>query len=77
MVSELLEGLMREERTLYPKEHHTNRYYTRDLLTLAGPVEDLEVSRVREGGFIPKSASTGGARPCEFRWPSWPFMPSG
>ena len=31
-----------------------NGYYTRDLLTLIGPLEDLRVPRVREGDFHPK-----------------------
>ena len=31
-----------------------NGYYTRDLLTLVGPVEDLKVPRVREGDFHPR-----------------------
>ena len=47
---------MLEERELYLKEHPTkgNGYYTRDLLTLFGPLEDLKVPRVREGDFHPK-----------------------
>ncbi|MEM4531394.1 MAG: transposase [Thermofilaceae archaeon] len=55
-VKELLERLMQEERALYLVEHPTkaNGYYTRDLLTLAGPLEDLKVPRVREGEFHPK-----------------------
>jgi len=55
MVKELLEALMREERGLYLENHPTqaNGYYTRDLLTLVGPVEDLQVPRVREGDFHP------------------------
>ena len=56
MIKSLLETLMKEERELYLEEHPTkaNGYYTRDLLTLAGPVEDLRVPRVREGDFHPK-----------------------
>ena len=56
MVKEFLEALMREERGIYLEEHPTkaNGYYTRDLLTLAGPVEDLGVHRVLEGDFHPK-----------------------
>lgn len=56
MVRNLLEGLMREEREIYLGEHPTkaNGYYTRDLLTLAGPLEDLKVPRVREGDFHPR-----------------------
>jgi len=56
MVKELLEALMREEREIYLENHPTkaNGYYTRDLLTLVGPVEDLKVPRVREGDFHPQ-----------------------
>ena len=55
MVKELLEALMREEREIYLENHPTkaNGYYTRDLLTLVGPVEDLKVPRVQEGHFHP------------------------
>jgi len=47
---------MLEERKLYLEEHPTkgNGYYTRDLLTLFGPLEDHKVPRVREGDFHPK-----------------------
>ena len=47
---------MREEREIYLENHPTkaNGYYTRDLLTLVGPVEDLKVPRVREGDFHPQ-----------------------
>ena len=56
MVKELLEALMKEEREIYLESHPTkaNGYYTRDLLTLVGPVEDLKVPRVREGDFHPR-----------------------
>jgi len=56
LVKELLERLMLEERKLYLEEHPTkgNGYYTRDLLTTFGPLEDLKVPRVREGDFHPK-----------------------
>ena len=56
MVKELLEALMKEEREIYLESHPTkaNGYYTRDLLTLVGPVEDLKVPRVREGDFHPQ-----------------------
>ncbi len=80
MVKELLERLMREERALYLAEHPTkaNGYYTRNLLTLTGPLEDLKVPCVREGEFHPLGSSpTDGARPWSFRRPSWPFMPRG
>jgi len=48
MVRNLLENLMREERAVYLETHPTsaNGYYTRDLLTLFGPLEDLKVPRV-------------------------------
>jgi len=48
MVKELLEALMKEEREIYLENHPTkaNGYYTRNLLTLVGPVEDLKVPRV-------------------------------
>ena len=56
LIKNLLEKLMLEERKLYLEEHPTkgNGYYTRDLLTLFGPLEDLKVPRVREGDFHPK-----------------------
>jgi len=56
LVKDFLEKLMLEERELYLEEHPTkgNGYYTRDLLTLVGPLEDLRVPRVREGEFHPK-----------------------
>jgi len=56
LIKGLLERLMLEERKLYLQEHPTkgNGYYTRDLLTLFGPIEDLKVPRVREGDFHPK-----------------------
>jgi len=56
MVKELLEILMKEEREIYLENHPTkaNGYYTRDLLTLVGPLEDLKVPRVREGDFHPQ-----------------------
>jgi putative transposase len=56
MVKEMLEALMREEREIYLEQHPTkaNGYYTRDLLTLVGPVEDLRVPRVQEGDFHPR-----------------------
>jgi putative transposase len=37
--------------------YKANGYYTRDLLTLVGPVEDLKVPRVREGDFHPRILS--------------------
>ena len=56
IAKELLEAVMREEREIYLEDHPTkaNGYYTRDLLTLVGPVEDLKVPRVRKGDFHPQ-----------------------
>ena len=56
MVKEMLEALMREEREIYLEQYPTkaNGYYTRDLLTLVGPVEDLKIPRVWEGDFHPR-----------------------
>ena len=56
LIKALLERLMLEERAIYLEEHPTkaNGYYTRDLLTLFGPIEELRVPRVREGDFHPK-----------------------
>lgn len=56
MVKELLEAIMREGRAIYLEENPSkaNGYYTRDLLTLVGPMEHLRVPRVREGDFYPK-----------------------
>ena len=47
---------MKEEREIYLENHPTkaNGYYTRDLLTLAGPLENLKVPRVREGDLHPQ-----------------------
>ena len=52
---------MLEERELYLEEHPTkgNGYYTRDLLTLFGPLEDLKVPWVREGDFHPRLLPVG------------------
>jgi len=56
LVRNLLESLMQEERAMYLETHPTkaNGYYTRDLLTLAGPLENLKVPRVRQGDFHPQ-----------------------
>jgi len=56
LIKALMEKLMLEERELYLEEHPTkgNGYYTRDLLTQYGILEDLKVPRVREGEFHPK-----------------------
>ena len=52
---------MLEERRLYLQEHPTkgNGYYTRDLLTLFGPLENLRVPWVREGDFHPRLLPVG------------------
>jgi len=51
---------MQEERAMYLETHPTsaNAYYTRDLLALVGPVDDLKVPRVREGDFHPRILPT-------------------
>ncbi len=56
---------MHEELELYLEEHPTkaNGYYTRDLLTLVGPVEDLRVPACERGIFISRSSRTGGVLP--------------
>ena len=68
MVKELLEALMKEEREIYLENHPTkaNGYYTRDLLTLVGPVEDLKVPRVGKAISIPRSSPTASG-------PRWNF----
>jgi hypothetical protein len=45
LVRGLLEALMQEERAMCLETHPTsaNGYYTRDLLTLVGPVRDFKV----------------------------------
>jgi len=55
MIKGLLERLMVEEQAMYLENYPTkaNGYYSRDLLTLYGPMEDLRVPRVREGDFRP------------------------
>jgi hypothetical protein len=52
MVKEMLEAFMRE---IYLEQHPTkaNGSSTRDLLTLRGLLEELQVSRAREGDFHP------------------------
>ena len=56
-LKELLEKLMQEERKMFLEESENdkgNGYYQRDLLTAYGEIKDLEVPRVRSGGFYPK-----------------------
>jgi len=57
LVQNLLESLVREERAMYLDAHPAtvNSYYTRDLLTRAGPLEDLKDPRVWRGYFHPRS----------------------
>ncbi|MBC7109161.1 MAG: transposase [Methanomassiliicoccales archaeon] len=64
MVRNILESLMREKREIYLREHPTkaNGYYTRDLLTLTSPLENLRVPRVREGDFKPEDPVLSEAR---------------
>ena len=56
----LLETLIQEERAMYLETHPTsaNSYYTRDLLTLVGPVEDLKASAYGKAISIPGSFLT-------------------
>ncbi len=56
LVKGFMEQVMLEERDLYLEDHPTkgNGYYTRDLLTLFGPLEELNVPRVRKGDFHPQ-----------------------
>ena len=58
LVRGLLDALMREERAMYLETHPTsaNGYYTRDLLTLVGPVEDLKWGTK---GFFPPFMQRG------------------
>jgi len=60
MVKVLLDVLMKEERDIYLENHPTkaNAYYTRDLLTLVGPLENLKVPRIRAGDFHPQTLPT-------------------
>ena len=58
LVRGLLEAVMQEERAMYLETHLTsaNGYYTRDLLTLVGPVEDLKASASGKAISIPRSS---------------------
>jgi len=55
MVKELLEALVEEECKICLENHPTraNGYYTRDLLTLVGRVEDFKLPCIRKGDFSP------------------------
>ena len=55
LIKNLLEKLMLEERRIYldQQEDYANGFYTRDLLTKYGKVQDLKVRRVRNGSFRP------------------------
>ncbi|MEM2126138.1 MAG: transposase [Candidatus Methanosuratincola sp.] len=56
LVKEFPEWLMREERApcLEKPPTKANKYYTRNFLTLAGPVELLRIRRIRKGKFCPR-----------------------
>jgi putative transposase len=57
----VMEEIMREELSCFlgavwgesttGRKGYRNGFYTRDLMTTAGPIEDLKVSRDREGAF--------------------------
>ena len=52
-IKNVIEQLALEERSIYLEEHPEtkgNGYYTRDLLTKYGSIEDLRVPRTRDGG---------------------------
>jgi len=69
MVKEILETLMREEREIYLEEHLTkaNGYYTRDLLTLIGPLEDLSVVDPKDWtSFGPPLESRAASASCSY-----------
>jgi len=57
MVKEMLEALMREEREIYLEQHATkaNGYYTRDLFTLVGSLEDLKAPGPVRATFTPRN----------------------
>ncbi len=59
LVKGMVEKLMLEERAMYLEQHPTkgNGYYTRDLLTLFGPLEELRVPRVRVSSQDPARAA--------------------
>jgi len=77
MVKELLEVLMKEEREIYLENHSTktNGYYTRDLLTLVGPLEDLKVPAYGMAISIPRSSPIENGPPWNFPRPSSPSTP--
>ena len=54
LMKELLEKMIKQEREIYLKQHNStkaNGYYTRDLYTPIGVIEDLRVARTRDGKF--------------------------
>jgi hypothetical protein len=54
-----------------------NANYTRDLLTLMAPLEDLKVLRAREGGFRLRVLLYGKKTPWSFPKPFSPSVLSG
>lgn len=77
MVWNLLKNLMREERvTFLVKKQPTkaNGCYTRHLLALAGPWEDLKVPACGKGISIRRSFCTGSGLNWGFLEPSSPVM---
>ena len=54
LMKELLEKMIKQEREIYLQQHNdtkANGYYTRDLYTPIGVIEDLRVARTRDGEF--------------------------
>ncbi len=79
-LKDLVKGLfMLEERKLYLEEHPTkgNGYYTRDLLTLFGPIEDLKVPGCGKGTSTPNSSPTARGPPWISRKRCFCFTPRG
>ena len=79
LIKGLMKRLMLEERAIYPEGHLTkaNGYYTRDLLTLFGPIKELRVLGCEKGISIPNSSLTANAPPSKFLKRSFRFMPRG
>ena len=54
MVKDVLEKMIKQEREIYLQQHKdtkANGYYTRDLYTPIGVIEDIKVARTRDGNF--------------------------
>lgn len=78
MVKALVERLMVGGQSfLEERPPKGNGYYTRDLLTLYGPVDDLRVPRVREGGPDQPSFRSVAVQVSIFPRPSWSCTPRG